>query len=128
VRVRLIAIAAISGCFSSNLLAQNFLLSDGSKTLAETYLTCVVSEATKLETAGEPISDTVEFGKTACSDHRLQIALGVVRDVNTALPKVSPESALNIIQKLRESVYDQVTAEARLRLAKIRSERLRVKN
>lgn len=122
-RDRLIAVAALLGCLPASATGQNFLLSDDSTALIGTYLTCVVGEATKLEAAGESVSDTVDLGKTACSNHELPINLAIVRDINTKLPKVAPSSAANIIQKLRVSVYEQVTAEARLRLAKARSEK-----
>ena len=108
--------------------AQNFLLSENSKRLAQGYLSCVNEEAVRLNGAGEPVSETVELAKTACERFETPIAIAIMQDVNTEMPKSGGEARLNVAQKLRESVYEQVTEAARLKLARVRSEIPNAKN
>lgn len=111
-----------------NANAQNFLLSENSKSLAQNYLSCVNEEAVHLNGAGEPVSETIDLAKAACKRLETPIALAILQDVNAAMPKSGGESRLNVAQKLRLSVYEQVTEAARLKLARFRSENLNARN
>lgn len=105
---------------SSTVHAQTFLLTDETRILAREYLDCVNAEAMNLNGAGETVSETVNLAKVACARFENPIAFAVIRDVQDATKTSPPEQQINVIKKVRESLYEQVTQEAKLALTRAR--------
>ena len=116
------ALALLILAMASHVSAQTFLLSEETLASGRSYLSCINEESLKLNLANEPIAETVELAKTACADHRQIIAAGVMRDVNAELTNTPATLRLDTAKQLRQTVEEQVTRAARLRLARHRSE------